>query len=36
MKTVYVERRPQKELEINKPDQTIKALSELPSVLKKL
>ncbi len=36
MKTVYVERRPQKELEFNRPDQTIKALSELPAALERL
>jgi HAD superfamily hydrolase (TIGR01662 family) len=36
MKTVYVERRPQKELETVCPDQTIKNLSELPAALEKL
>ncbi len=35
MKTVYIDRRPQKELEQNQPDYTIKSLSELPSVLTK-
>jgi HAD superfamily hydrolase (TIGR01509 family) len=34
MKTVYLERRPQKDLEMNNPDQTIRSLSELPTVLK--
>ncbi len=36
MKTIYIERRPQKELENIKPDQTIKNLSELPAALRKL
>ena len=36
MKTVYIERRSQKELETNKPDQTITTLSELPAALEKL
>jgi FMN phosphatase YigB (HAD superfamily) len=36
MKTVYIERRPQKELENVKPDQTIKNLNELPEAIKKL
>ncbi len=36
MKTVYIERRPQKELENTKPDQTIRNLSELPGVINKL
>ncbi len=36
MKTIYIERRPQKELENHKPDQTIKALKELPTAIKKL
>ncbi len=35
MKTVYIERRPQKELESVCPDQTIKSLSELPAALEK-
>jgi putative hydrolase of the HAD superfamily len=35
MKTVYIERRPQKELEGVCPDQTIKSLSELPAALEK-
>jgi putative hydrolase of the HAD superfamily len=34
MKTVYLERRPQKELETISPDQTIKSLCELPAALK--
>ena len=34
MKTVYLERRPQKDLETISPDQTIKSLLELPAVLK--
>ena len=34
MKTVYLERRPQKDLETITPDQTIKSLRELPAVLK--
>jgi len=36
MKTVYIERRPQKDLETTRPDQTIKNLSELPAVLLRL
>jgi putative hydrolase of the HAD superfamily len=36
MKTVYIERRPQKELENVKPDQTIRNLNELPAAIKKL
>jgi HAD superfamily hydrolase (TIGR01549 family) len=36
MKTVYIDRRPQKDLENYRPDQTIKNLKELPAVLKKL
>ena len=36
MKTIYIDRRPQKDLENHKPDQTIKSLSELPEVLKTL
>jgi putative hydrolase of the HAD superfamily len=36
MKTVYIERRPQKDLENCKPDQTIKSLKELPDVIQKL
>ena len=36
MKTVYIERRPQRELETTEPDQIIKILSELPSALTKL
>jgi len=36
MKTVYIERRPQKDLEIFKPDQTIKSLNELPEAITKL
>ena len=35
MKTVYIERRPQKDLETTKPDQTIKSLNELPLALEK-
>jgi HAD superfamily hydrolase (TIGR01662 family) len=35
MKTIYIERRPQKELEQVCPDQTIKSLSELPAALEK-
>lgn len=35
MKTVYIDRRPQKDLEQVQPDYTIKSLSELPDVLKK-
>jgi HAD superfamily hydrolase (TIGR01549 family) len=36
MKTVYIERRPQKDLENTRPNQTIKNLNELPAALKKL
>jgi HAD superfamily hydrolase (TIGR01549 family) len=36
MKTVYIDRRPQKDLEKHKPDQTIKSLSELPQAIRKL
>ena len=36
MKTVYIDRRPQKELEQTCPNQTIKSLGELPGVLDKL
>ena len=36
MKTIYIERRPQKELETTKPDQTIKNLSELPAAIEKI
>ncbi len=36
MKTVYIERRAQKELEVYKPDQTIRVLSELPAAIKRL
>jgi HAD superfamily hydrolase (TIGR01549 family) len=35
MKTVYLERRPQKELETINPDQIIKSLRELPAALKR-
>jgi len=35
MKTIYIERRPQKDLENTEPDQTIKSLSELPSAIEK-
>jgi putative hydrolase of the HAD superfamily len=35
MHTVYIERRPQKELEFTCPDQTVKNLNELPSALEK-
>ncbi len=35
MRTVYVDRRPQKDLEQSKPTQTIKSLSELPDALQK-
>ena len=33
MRTIYVDRRPQKDLEQAKPTQTIKSLSELPNAL---
>ncbi len=36
MRTIYVERRPQKELDQVIPDKTIKNLSELPAVLQEL
>jgi putative hydrolase of the HAD superfamily len=36
MKTIYLERRPQKDLETTKPDQTILSLSELPAAIEKL
>jgi HAD superfamily hydrolase (TIGR01549 family) len=36
MKTVYIERRPQKDLENTRPNQTIKNLNELPAALQKL
>ena len=36
MKTVYIERRPQKELETTTPDQTIKSLNELLEAIEKL
>ncbi|XES78129.1 MAG: HAD family hydrolase [Candidatus Bathyarchaeia archaeon] len=36
MKTVYIERRPQKDLELHKPDQTVKTLKELPDVIGRL
>lgn len=36
MKTVYIDRRPQKELDVYPPDQTIKALTELPAALRRL
>jgi HAD superfamily hydrolase (TIGR01509 family) len=36
MKTVYLERRPQKDLETISPDHTIKSLHELPAILEKL
>ncbi len=36
MKTVYIERRPQKDLEDSPPDQTIKSLSELPTSIENL
>ncbi len=35
MKTVYIERRPQKDLENTQPDQTVKSLSELPVAIEK-
>jgi putative hydrolase of the HAD superfamily len=35
MRTVYIDRRPQKELEQVCPDQTIKSLSQLPTALEK-
>jgi putative hydrolase of the HAD superfamily len=36
MKTVYIERRPQKDIEETPPDQTIKTLLELPDALQSL
>jgi FMN phosphatase YigB (HAD superfamily) len=36
MKTVYIDRRPQKELEVTRPDQIITSLSELPKTIQKL
>ena len=36
MFTVYIERRPQKELELNSPDQTVKNMNELPSAIEKI
>ncbi len=36
MKTVYIERRPQKDLETITPDLTIKSLAELPEAIEKL
>jgi len=36
MKTVYIERRPQKDLENSPPDETIRSLSELPAAIEKL
>ncbi len=36
MKTVYVDRRPQRDLEQCKPDVTVKSLSELPAAIAKL
>jgi putative hydrolase of the HAD superfamily len=36
MKTIYIERRPQKELETTKPDQIITSLTELPTALQNL
>jgi len=36
MKTVYIERRPQKDLENSPPDVTIRSLSELPAVVERL
>ena len=35
MKTIYIDRRPQKELEQVCPDQTIKSLNELPAAIQK-
>ena len=35
IRTIYIERRPQKDLEQFPPDQTIKSLSELPAALEK-
>ncbi|MCX8150962.1 MAG: HAD family hydrolase [Candidatus Bathyarchaeota archaeon] len=35
MKTIYIDRRPQREIEENQPDHTIKRLSELPEAIKK-
>jgi len=36
MRTVYVERRPQKDLERSPPDETIRSLGELPAAVEKL
>jgi putative hydrolase of the HAD superfamily len=36
LRTIYIDRRPQKELENNLPDQIIKALSQLPAAIEKL
>ena len=36
MFTIYIERRPQKELELNSPNQTVKNLNELPSAIEKI
>ena len=36
MKTVYIERRPQKDLKDSPPDQTIRSLSELPAAIERL
>jgi len=36
MKTIYIERRPQKDLENSPPDATIRSLSELPAVVERL
>ncbi|MCW4008999.1 MAG: HAD family hydrolase [Candidatus Bathyarchaeota archaeon] len=36
MKTIYIDRRPQKDLENHKPDQTIKNLNELPTAIQNL
>ena len=36
MKTIYIERRPEQEFANVKPDQTIKSLNELPSLLEQL
>jgi len=36
MRTVYIERRPQKDLENSPPDEIIRSLSELPAAIEKL
>ncbi len=36
LKTIYLDRRPQKEIETIVPDQIIKSLTELPAALQKL